>query len=384
MAGPLQGVRVVEIGALGPAPFCAMLLADMGADVLRVERPHKTGVLTADAQTAEFDLLSRGRPSAAIDLRNEHGVALVHRLTQRADVFIEGMRPGVAERLGVGPEDLCAGNDRLVYGRMTGWGRTGPIADRAGHDINYISVSGVLAAIGRRGQPPTPPLNLVADFGGGGLLLAWGIACALVERQSSGRGQVVDAAMIDGSALLMTPIFGAHASGFWSDERGTNMLDSGAPWYDVYETADGKWMSVGAVEPQFYAELLATLGLGDDPTLPDQHDVSRWPELRRRLSEVFRRRTRREWEEVFEDVDACVAPVLTMAEAPDHPQNRAWGTFCRIGGVVQPAPAPRFDRSVPDPPSVPQPAGANTDEALRSWGVGDADRERLRTSGAIL
>lgn len=383
MAGPLQGVRVVEIGALGPAPFCAMLLADMGADVLRVERPHKTGVLATDSQQAEFDLLSRGRLSAGIDLRNDDGVALVRRLTGRADVFIEGMRPGVAERLGVGPDDLCAGNDRLVYARMTGWGRSGPMAARAGHDINYISLSGVLAAIGRRGQPPTPPLNLVADFGGGGLLLAWGIACALVERQSSGRGQVVDAAMIDGSALLLTPIFGAQASGFWSDERGTNMLDSGAPWYDVYETADGKWMSVGAVEPQFYAELVATLGLGDDPTLPDQHDTSHWSELRRRFAEVFRRRTRSEWETIFEDVDACTAPVLTMAEAPDHPQNRAWGTFCRIGGVEQPAPAPRFNRSVPDTPSPPQPPGANTDEALGRWGVDEADREALRASGAI-
>src|SRR5690606_8219946 len=284
------------------------------------------------------------------DLRSEAGRRLVHQLAERADVLIEGFRPGVAERLGVGPDDLLGVNPRLVYGRMTGWGRNGPLAPRAGHDLNYAGLAGAIAHIGRRGQPPTPPLNLVADFGGGGMLLAAGILAALVERQRSDRGQVVDAAMVDGAALLMAPLFGAWASGFWSPERGTNLLDSGAPFYDCYECADGGWVSVGALEPQFYAALLEGLGLADDEDLPRQDDQSRWPELRARIGGASRSRTRDEWAEAFAVYDACVAPVLTMGEAPVHSHALARGAFVDVDGVPQPAAAPRFDRTPPGRP----------------------------------
>ncbi len=386
MSGPLSGIRVVELGALGPAPFCAMVLADLGAEVLRVERPNKAApadTIAVEDGLAAFDVLSRGRPSAGIDLKHPDGVALVRRMAAGADVLIEGFRPGVAERLGVGPDEVRAANPRLVYGRMTGWGRSGPLADEPGHDLNYLAVAGVLAHVGREGQPPTPPLNLVADFGGGGMLLALGICAALVERSVSGQGQVVDAAMVDGAALLMAPLFGAWGSGFWSEDRGTNLLDSGAPFYDSYRCSDGGWMSVGAIEPQFYAALLDGLGLAGDETLPDQNDTERWPELRTRLAEVFATRTRDEWTEHFRGRGACVAPVLTMGEAVEHPHNVERATFVDVAGAVQPAPAPRFSRTPGSIDRPPQRAGANTFEALEAWGVEPGEIDRLRDAGAI-
>jgi len=386
VSGPLEGIRVVELGALGPAPFCAMVLSDLGAEVLRVERPGKVAAaetIAVDDGLAAFDVLSRGRLSVGIDLKHPDGAALLRRLASEADVLIEGFRPGVAERLGLGPDELRAASPRLVYGRMTGWGRTGPMADEPGHDLNYLAVAGVLAHVGRVGQPPTPPLNLVADFGGGGMLLALGICAALVERSVSGEGQVVDAAMVDGAALLMAPLFGAWASGFWSDERGTNLLDSGAPFYDSYECSDGGWLSVGAIEPQFYAALLEGLGLAGDDTLPDQNDTGRWPELRERIAAAIATRTRDEWAEHFAGRGACVAPVLTMGEAVVHPHNVERGTFVEVAGAVQPAPAPRFSRTPAAVERAPRRAAADTDEGLMAWGVGPEEVERLRAAGAI-
>jgi alpha-methylacyl-CoA racemase len=357
-----------------------MLLADLGADVVRIDRPPVFPF--AEASDNPWDVLNRNRRGVAVDLRDERGTEVVRELAATADVLIEGFRPGVAERMGLGPDELCAANARLVYGRMTGWGQDGPWAQRAGHDLNYLAVSGALAHIGRAGQPPTPPLNLVADFGGGSMLLAMGILAALVERGVSGRGQVVDAAMVDGAALLMAPLFGAWSSGFWNEARGTNLLDSGAPFYDVYECADGRWLAIGAIEPAFYAQLLDGLGLAGDDTLPDQGDVERWPELHERIAEVVRTRTRDDWAEHFEGTDACVAPVLTMAEAPSHPHSVARATFVDVGGVPHPAPAPRFGRT---PAAAPTAAvkGADAVEVLDGWGI-DAERVRsLRDAGVV-
>jgi alpha-methylacyl-CoA racemase len=385
-SGPLRGTKVIEIGALGPAPFCCMVLADLGADVLRVERPEKAPPAEAIAvhdTLAVYDYQSRGRLSAGVDLKHPQGVELVRRLASGADVFVEGFRPGVAERLGIGPDRLCADNPRLVYGRMTGWGQDGPLADQPGHDLTYLAVSGVLAHIGRREQPPTVPLNLLADYGGGGLMLALGICAALIERGSSGEGQVVDAAMVDGAPLLMTPIIGAMASGFWSDDRGTNLLDSGAPFYDVYACRDDGFLAVAAIEPQFWAALLDGLGWTGDDTLPDQNDQARWPELRDRLATEFSTRTRDEWAAHFEHLGACVAPVLTMSEAQSHPHMRERGTFVEVAGAVQPRPAPRFSRTDGEIEIPPQLAAANTDEVLANWGVSDAERATLRAAGAI-
>lgn len=377
---------MIEIGALGPAPFASMLLADLGADVLRIERPDK--VASSDAVgvrdgLARYDILSRGRLSAAIDLKHPEGAALVRRLAEAADVFIEGFRPGVAERLGVGPDELRGVNPRLIYGRMTGWGRQGPLAAEPGHDLTYLAVAGVAAHIGRAGALPTPPLNLVGDFGGGGMLLAMGICAALVERATSDEGQVVDAAMVDGAALLMAPLFGASFSGFWSEEAGTNLLDSGAPFYDHYRCADGRFVAVAAMEPQFYAALLAGLGLSDDATLPAQHDQARWPELRERFAACFAERSRDEWAAHFADRGACVAPVLTMREATRHPHNVARGTFVEVDGAPQPAPAPRFSRTPASIDLPPQAAGANTNEALSAWGVSSEEIANLRSLGAV-
>lgn len=386
MSGPLAGVRVIELAGIGPGPFCAMVLADLGADVLRIERP-KPGAAPIEAGATgtpnAWDALNRNRRSIAVDLRSEQGAAFVLGLAAQADVLVEGFRPGVAERMGLGPEDLAAANERLVYGRMTGWGQEGPMAPRAGHDLTYLALSGGLAHIGRAGQPPTPPLNLVADFGGGGMLLAMGILAALVERSGSGRGQVVDAAMVDGAALLMAPLFGAWSSGFWSADRGTNLLDSGAPFYDVYECADGEWLAVAALEPQFYALLLEGLGLsGADAGLPDQNDNAGWPVLRERFTEVIRTRTRDQWVEVFGDTDACVAPVLNMGEAPDHPHAVARGAFPEVGGVPQPGPAPRFGRT---PAASPEPALEGVDPVLvlEGWGVDADEVARLRDAGVL-
>jgi alpha-methylacyl-CoA racemase len=357
-----------------------MVLADLGAQVLRIDRPK--AVPPTEPRTNAWDLLNRNRSGVAVDLRAEGGAAFVRELAGSADVLVEGFRPGVAERLGLGPDDLAAVNPGLVYGRMTGWGQEGPMAPRAGHDLTYLALSGALAHIGRADQPPTPPLNLVADFGGGGMLLAMGILAALVERSGSGRGQVVDAAMVDGAALLMAPLFGAWASGFWNEARGTNLLDSGAPFYDVYECSDGRWLAIGAIEPQFYAQLLQGLGLDGDTALPDQNDASRWPELHDRIAEVVRTRSRDEWAEHFADTDACVAPVLTMGEAPSHPHAVARRAFVDVEGVPQPGPAPRFGRTRADDPT-PAVEGADPVQVLADWGVDAEQVERLRTDGVV-
>jgi alpha-methylacyl-CoA racemase len=366
-----------------------MVLADLGADVLRVARPAAAPIVPdarrpagGDGDGNPYDVLHRSRPVVGVDLRNPAGADLVRRLAGRADVFLEGFRPGVAERLGLGPEELTARHPGLVYGRMTGWGRDGPLSARAGHDLTYLAVAGVLAHVGRAGQPPTPPLNLVADFGGGGMLLAVGVLAALLERGRSGRGQVVDAAMVDGAALLMAPLFGAWASGFWSAERGTNLLDSGAPFYDCYRCADGRWMAVAAIEAPFFAALLEGLGLADDPSVPDQHDRDRWPELRARLAEAFATLPRDDWVARFADRDACVAPVLTMGEAPAHPHAVARTAFADVGGVAQPAPAPRFSRTPPGPPrAAPEPGDPAA--ALGPWGVDAEEVRALVAAGTV-
>jgi alpha-methylacyl-CoA racemase len=376
--GPLNGIRVVEIASLAPAPFGCMILSDLGADVVRVDRAGQPGGSTR----TPADPLSRGRRSVGINLKDPAGVGLLLRLAEQADVLVEGFRPGVAERLGFGPHVCAERNPRLVYARMTGWGQEGPLALAAGHDIDYIAVSGALHPIGRAGERPVPPLNLVGDFGGGGLLLALGVLAALLERERSGLGQVVDAAMVDGSALLTSFLYGLRASGAWQDERGVNLLDGGAPFYDTYRTADGRYVAVGALEPKFYAELLAGLGLSADD-LPGQYDRAGWPVLRQRFAELFATRTRDQWAEAFTGSDACVAPVLSPAEAPDHPHNTARGTFADIGGLVQPAPAPRFGRSPAGPPSPPPRPGADTDTVLAGLGCSPDEIAALRAAGTV-
>ncbi len=374
--GPLDGVRVVEIAGIGPGPFCAMLLADMGAEVVRVDRPETAGGAGWPA------LMSRGRRSVVVDLKHERGAEVVLRLVEHADALLEGFRPGVAERLGIGPDDCLARNPRLVYGRMTGWGQDGPLRHAAGHDIAYIALAGALHPIGEPGGAPVPPLNLLGDFGGGGMLLAFGIACGLLEARRSGQGQVVDAAIVDGAALLTTSIHEMVTLGLWEERRGANLLDGGAPYYGVYETADGEHVAVGALEPKFYGELLDKLGLRPDD-LPPQADRERWPELRERLEAVFRTRTRAEWTDVFEGSDACVAPVLGLSEARAHPHNRARGTFTLVDGSPQPAPAPRFSRTAPGPPAPPPVPGQHTDEVLSSSGFDAEEIASLRATGAI-
>ncbi|MET9211416.1 MULTISPECIES: CaiB/BaiF CoA transferase family protein [unclassified Nocardia] len=378
--GPLAGVRVVELGGVGPTPFCAMLLADLGADVIRLDRPP--GYDGGAPIDARFDLLNRGRRSAVVDLKKPAAVAAVLKLVVEADILLEGFRPGVAEKLGLGPEQCLAANPALVYGRMTGWGQGGPLAQDPGHDINYISLTGVLHAVGRAGEPPAIPLNLAGDFGGGSLYLALGLVSALLERTTSGRGQVVDAAMVDGSASLMTLFYGLFAAGYWSDERGVNRLDSGAPWYNVYETADGGWISVGANESRFWRNLLRIMGI-DESEMPDQHDRSQWPSVHQRFTAIFLTRTRDEWCALADGQEACLAPVLSLAEAPRHAHLRARGTFVDIDGVVQPAPAPRFSRTpgmIQRPPPEP---GEHTDEVLGDWGFLPAELAALREQGAI-
>lgn len=376
--GPLEGLRIIEIGGIGPGPYCAMVLADMGAEVVRVVRPGPDPFAARSAN----DLLSRGRRSIRVDLKHPDGVATILRLVDGADALFEGFRPGVMERLGLGPDPCLERNPRLVYGRMTGFGQEGPLAHTAGHDINYIALAGVLAHLGRKGQPPTPPINLIGDFGGGGLLLAFGLVCALLERVRSGKGQVVDAAMVDGAAALMTIFHGAQDSGFWQDEVGTNMLDSGSHFYDAYETADGKYVSIGSIEPQFYALLLEHTGLaGAD--LPQQMDRSQWPALKRRLTEIFKSKTRDEWCEIMEGTDVCFAPVLTMSEARGHPHARARQSFVEIEGVPQPRPAPRFSRTDSKIQSPPAPGGAHTDEVLGDWGFSGAEIAALREAKAV-
>ena len=378
--GPLQGLRVVELASIGPGPMCTMLLADLGADVIRIDRLEPSGL--GVPMKARFDVNGRSRRSAALDLKLAVGVDAALRIVDRADVLIEGFRPGVAERLGLGPADCHARNPRLVYGRMTGFGQTGPLAQAAGHDLNYIALTGALDAIGPVGGAPLPPLNLVGDYGGGALYLAFGLMAALFERQTSGRGQVVDAAMVDGAASLMSMFHGMLAAGGWSGPRGGNLLDGGAPFYGVYETADGQHVSIGSLEPKFYAEMVRRLGL-DDKFLRLQGDVSQWPALRQAIAAAVRERTRDEWSALLEGTDVCFAPVLKLGEAHRHPHAVARGTYVEVAGVVQPGPAPRFDRSVPGHPRPAPEIGAHTSEVLAECGFTDDDIARLRTSGVI-
>jgi len=379
--GPLAGYRIVEMAGIGPAPFAAMLLADMGAEVIRVDR-REAADLGLPGRDVKFDVLHRGRRTIAVDVKAEAGREVVKRLAAKADAIVEGFRPGVMERLGLGPEVLRALNPRLVFGRMTGFGQDGPLADAAGHDIDYIALAGVLHAIGRKGEAPVPPLNLVGDFGGGGMFLAFGVVCALLEAQRSGKGQVVDAAMVDGSATLMALMFGLYAQGSWKDERGVNVLDTGAPWYDTYRTKDGRWLAVGAIEKRFYEAFVQRLGLNMSE-LPRQHDRSGWPELRRRFAETVAGKTRDEWEGIFEGSDACVAPVLSLGEVAQHPHNAARGTFVERDGVLQPAPAPRFSRTVPEMGAAPRPAGADTEAVLADFGFSQAEIGGLRDAGVV-
>ena len=378
--GPLSGIRVVELAAIGPVPFCAMLLADLGADVVRVDRPgpHEASSLPDGVGVGT----GRGRRSIAIDLKNPHGKEVLFRLVEASDVLIEGYRPGVVERLGVGPEQCKERNPKLVYGRMTGWGQSGPLASMAGHDINYIGLTGALHAIGEAGDKPVPPLNLAADYGGGALYLATGILAALVERERSGEGQVIDAAMVDGSASLMTIFYQLHSSELWSDERGMNLLDGGAPFYRTYGTADGKYVAVGALEPKFYGALLEGLDL-EPSDLPEQFDRDGWPVLTDRFSAIFATKTRDEWEARFFGTDACVTPVLSLAEAPTHPHLDERRSFIISGGAVVPAPAPRFSRSRPVPGRASTRTGAHTWEVLEDIGLNADEIEVLTEVGAV-
>ena len=380
MSGPLAGVKVIELAGIGPSPYACMLLADAGADVLRLERAPAGGAPAADGPY--WDVLNRSRPSVGVDLKQPAAVEMVLDLVTQADALVEGFRPGVAERLGLGPDACWERNPKLVYGRMTGWGQDGPLAQTAGHDIDYIAISGALWPLGRKSDVPVPPLNLVWDFGGGGMFLAFGVAAALLEAGRSGKGQVVDVAMTDGSASLMTMIYAFRQFGWWSEERGSNILDTGAPFYEVYETSDGKYMAVGALEAKFYEALVKGLGL-DQAALPHQMDRERWPEMKERFAAVFRTRTRDEWAAVFAGTDACAAPVLSPWEARNHPHNAARQTFIEVDGVVQPAPAPRFSRTPAEVRRPPSPPGADTDEGLSGWGLSPEAIANLRDAGAI-
>lgn len=378
--GPLSGVRVVEISGRGPGPFAGMLLSDLGAEVIRIDRPDST--VRDQAPDDRLELVGRGRRSLALDLKHPGGQDTVLRLVERADAIFEGFRPGVVERLGIGPRECMHRNPRLVYGRATGWGQEGPLSQAAGHDINYIALAGALEPIGRAGAPPTVPLNLVGDYAGGGMMLAFGLVCAVLEARESGQGQVVDAAMVDGASLLMTVFHGRRLSGSWLDERGSNYIDSGAPFYDVYETSDGKYISVGAIEPKFHREMLRRIGF-DLAGLPDVVRRKDWPALKVRLAGLFKTKTRAEWTELLEGTDACVAPVLGLGEVHEHPHHRARHSFIDVAGALQPAPAPRFSRT-PGQVSLPPPLpGEHTDDILRDWGFSDAETLGLRATGAL-
>ncbi len=378
--GPLNGLRVIEFEAIGPGPFCGMMLADMGADVLVVDRKADAGL--GLPRERWNDVMMRGRRSLMLDLKSPGGIEAALRLIEKADALIEGFRPGVMERLGLGPDVALARNPRLVYGRMTGWGQHGPLARAVGHDINYIAVSGVLNAVGSSSDTkPVPPLNLIGDFGGGGMMLAFGIACGIIEARTSGRGQVVDAAMVDGASTLAAMFHGMIASKRWSEERAANFLDSGAPWYDTYATRDGRYIAVGAIEPPFYKALLKGLGLADDPTLPAQLDRARWPELRQRFAATIAGKTSDEWMAIFDGTDACVAPVLSFSEARSHPHAVAREAFVELSGVTQPAPAPRFDRTPGAATRPPPERGQGGRDALRDWGFDDSAIAELQSLG---
>lgn len=378
--GPLEGIKGIEVGGIGPAPFCAMMLADMGAEILRIDR---LGDIDSKAsQQAAFDFMARGRRRLALDLKHPDGVACLLRLVEKADLLLEGFRPGVMENLGLGPEACLARNPGLVYGRMTGFGQDGPLAQTAGHDINFLALTGVLHAIGRAGEAPLAPLNLVADFGGGGMLLAFGVLAALLEGKRSGLGQVVDAAMVDGASLLMTAMHGWRHRGVWSDERGSNINDSGAHFYNTYQCADGEFVAIGAVEPRFYAELIEKLGLAAED-LPRQMDRQSWPRMKHRLGAIFRSKTRQEWCAIMAGSEVCFAPVLSMAEACRHPHNLERQAFVESAGYSQPAPAPRFSRTpgaIREPPARP---GQHSDEVLADWGFDRTEIRRLRSAQAI-
>ena len=371
--GPLQGIRIVEFAGIGPGPFAAMLLSDMGAEVIRIDR--KGG-----RTPGKFEITYRGREAVMLDLKKPEAVEAALKLIEKADALLEGFRPGVMERLGLGPDVCLKRNPKLVYGRMTGWGQSGPLANAAGHDINYIALTGALHAIGHDSGKPVPPLNLVGDFGGGALYLAFGVVCGILEAKKSGKGQVVDAAMTDGAASLMAMFYGMAAAGVWQDKRGVNMLDSGTHFYDTYETKDGKWISLGSIEPQFYRELLEKTGISD-PAFEAQMDRKAWPSLKEKVAAVIKTKTRDEWDNIMLGSDVCYAPVLSLAEAPKHPHNAARETFIEIGGVVQPAPAPRFSRTKPEVQGAP--SEANSEKALSAWGFQAADIAALKSAGAI-
>ena len=375
--GPLQGVKIIEVGGIGPGPFCGMMLSDMGANIVRVER--KGGLALSEPK---YDVLTRNRRSVFIDLRTPQGVEALLRMIDKVDALQEGFRPGVMEKLSLGPDICLQRNPKLVYGRMTGWGQEGPMAKAAGHDINYIALSGALHTFGRKGQNPVPPLNLVGDFGGGGMFLAFGMVCALFEAQKTGQGQVVDAAMVDGSAALMAMIYGLKASGLWADTRGVNLLDTGAHFYETYETADGKYVALGSIEPQFY-ELLLELAEIDDPEFKNQLDFSKWPELKKKISQVFKKKTRDEWCQIMEGTDVCFAPVLSMEEAPEHPHIKQRHTYTEIQGVLQPSPAPRFSRTPPEIKNPPPDPGQDTEAVLVDFGFSKDEINELRDAKAI-
>jgi len=377
--GPLKDVKILEVGGIGPGPFCAHVLADMGADIIRVDRKGQTALLVE----SKYDIWRRGRRSITLDLRKPEGVELALTLIEKADALIEGFRPGVMEKLGLSPEICLKRNPKLVFGRMTGWGQEGPLSKVAGHDINYIALSGALHAIGQAGENPSIPLNLVGDLGGGGMFLAFGIMCALYEAQKSGKGQVVDAAMVDGASILMGAFYGMWAAGVCNDKRGTNMLDGGAHFYNTYETKDGKWVAIGSIEPQFYALLLKHAGIEDDPDFNNQLDIAKWPELKKKLAEIFKNKTRDQWCEIMGDVDICFAPVLSYEEAVKHPHNVARKTFIEIDGIAQPAPAPRFSRTKTDIPLHPPKPGEHNRSALLDWGISDTEIEKLKKADVI-
>ena len=379
MAGPLSGIKIIEMAGLGPAPFAAMLLSDMGAEIIRIQAKHGTPAIPI--LNTKFDVLARGRRSMAIDLKKPASVDALLQMLEKADCLLEGFRPGVMERLGLGPEICLKQNPKLVYGRMTGWGQNGPLADRAGHDINYIALSGVLNAIGRKDTPPAIPLNLIGDFGGG-QMMAFGIVCAILEAKTSGKGQVVDVAMTDSTALMASMLYGFKAAGMWSNERYANLLDGATHFYDTYECSDGKFMAVGAIEPQFYRQLLEVLEISDED-FKRQNDPAMWGELKERMTAIFLTKPRDIWAEMFEGVDACVSPVLDWDEAIAHPHNQARETFTEIAGVVQPSPTPKFSRSTPGTPSPPAAKDADTQEILADWGISNEAINQLRDDEAI-
>jgi len=379
--GPLSGIRIIEIAGIGPGPFCGMMLADHGAEVIRVDRTPAGPALFGSSVK---DVLNRSRKGISVNLKSPEGTELVRRLCRSADGLIEGFRPGVMERLGLGPDVLLQDNPKLVYGRMTGWGQDGPYAHTAGHDINYIALSGALHAIGRAGEKPLPPINLVGDFGGGGMMLAFGMVAALLKARETGAGQVVDCAMTEGSAVLMSMMYSIRSSGHWTDKRGSNIIDSGAHFYDTYETSDGRFISLGAVEPQFYRQLLELLGLSHDEEFQVQMDARRWPRLKDRLTELFKTRTRDEWCRVFEGTDVCFAPVMSMAEAPAHAHNAARRAFVEIDGVVQPAPAPRYSATPTHAPTAMTSSEAVTAELLSDIGYSTTEIDRIRSMGVVV